>query len=88
MSLKEYRVVIYKEGSLANILLEAANVDSYKFTNFLNEYAAEGWTVRAIEREIRRTFLFFQQEGFIVILERDRNPIYSQQPAGTSPWVS
>jgi hypothetical protein len=34
--------------------------------------AEEGWRVITMEREIRRTLLFFGVESFLVILERDK----------------
>jgi Domain of unknown function (DUF4177) len=66
----EYKVVIYREGILGNIFLAGSKVDPVRFTNFLNVNAREGWIVKAMESEIRRTLLFFKREAFIVILER------------------
>lgn len=69
--MKEYKVVIYREGILGSIFLGESKVDPVKFTDFLNQNAEQGWRVVTMEREIRRAFLFFNQEAFLVILERD-----------------
>jgi hypothetical protein len=70
--MKEYKVIIFKESTLGSILLGQSKVDPIKFTNFLNLQAEEGWRVITMEREIRRTLLFFGVESFLVILEREK----------------
>lgn len=70
--MKEYKVVLYRESILSSIILSAAKVDPVKFSNFLNANAEDGWRVITMEREVRRTLLFFKREAFIVILERDK----------------
>jgi hypothetical protein len=61
---------MYREGLLGNIFLAGSRVNPMKFTNFLNENAAEGWRVVTMDRESRRELLFFKREAFVVILER------------------
>lgn len=67
---REYKVVLYREGLLGNIFLAGSRVNPIKFTNFLNENAAEGWRVVTMDRESRRELLFFKREAFVVIMER------------------
>ena len=66
----EYKVVIYQEGMLGSLLLGASKVDPVKFTDFLNEQAAEGWRVQTMEKDMRRMLLFWKREAYIVILGR------------------
>lgn len=66
----EYKCIIYQEALLGSILLGESKVDPDRFTDFLNRHAAQGWRVRAMERENRRTLLFFNREAFLVVLER------------------
>ena len=70
--MKEYKVVLYREGLLGNIFLAGSRVNPVKFSKFLNENAAEGWQVKTMDRESRRELLFFKREAFVVIMERDR----------------
>jgi hypothetical protein len=70
--MKEYQVLLYKEGMLGSFLFSSSKVNPERFGNYLNSQAAEGWRVVAIEREIRRMLLFWKREAFLVIMERDR----------------
>lgn len=70
--MKEYKVVIYREGILGSLFLGESKVDPDNFTEFLNEHAADGWRVVTIEREIRRMLLVSSREAYLVVLERDR----------------
>lgn len=70
--MKEYKVVIYREGILGSLFLGESKVDPDNFTEFLNEHAADGWRVITIEREIRRMLLVSSREAYLVVLERDR----------------
>ena len=70
--MKEYKVILYREGLLGNIFLAGSRVNPVKFSKFLNENAAEGWRVVTMDREARRELLFFKREAFLVIMERDR----------------
>ena len=56
---------------LGSLLLGQSKIDPAKFTEFLNEHAAQGWRVVTMEKEIRRMLLFFQREAFMVILEQE-----------------
>lgn len=66
----EYKVVIYREPLLGSLLLQGSRVDPKRYSQFLNENAAEGWRVITMERELRREFLFFKREAFLTIMER------------------
>ncbi len=70
--MKEYKVVLYAEGIFSSIFLGSGKVDPENLTDALNAYAAQGWEVKTMEKEIRRTFLFFSRETLVFILERDR----------------
>lgn len=70
--MKEYKVVIYREGILGSLFLGESKVDPERFTGFLNEHAAEGWRVITMEREIRRMLLVSSREAYLVVLERER----------------
>lgn len=71
--MKEYKVVIYREGLLGNIFLAGSKVNPVKFSDFLNLNAKDGWEVRAMDRESRRALLFFKREAFVVVMERELN---------------
>ena len=70
--MKEYKAVIYREGILGSLFLGESKVDPDRFTDFLNEYAAQGWRVITMEREIRRMLLVSSREAYLVVLERER----------------
>ncbi len=70
--MKEYKVVIYREGILGSLFLGESKVDPDRFTEFLNEQAAEGWRVITMEKEIRRMLLVSSREAYLVVLERDK----------------
>ena len=72
MRMKEYKVVIYREGVLGSLFLGESKVDPDRFTEFLNEHAAEGWRVITMEKEIRRMLLVSSREAYLVVLERDK----------------
>ncbi|MEM6671835.1 MAG: DUF4177 domain-containing protein [Planctomycetota bacterium] len=67
----EYKIVIYREPLLGSVLLQGSKVDPVKYSEFLNRNAAEGWRVKALERELRRELLFFKREAFVTVLERE-----------------
>lgn len=68
----EYKAVVYREGVWGSILLGSSKVDPVRFSEFLNTNAAQGWRVVTMEREIRRTLIFFKREAFVVLLERQK----------------
>lgn len=70
--MKEYKVVVYREGMLGSILLGASKVNPQKFTDFLNSNAQDGWQVVTMDKDIQRTLLLFRREAYVVILEKDR----------------
>lgn len=69
---KEYKVVIYQEGILGSLILGASKVNPVKFSEFLNQNAAEGWEVVTMEKDIRRMLLFWKRESYVVIMTRDK----------------
>jgi hypothetical protein len=70
--MREYNVIIYREGLLGSIFLGESKVNPERFAGFLNEHAREGWEVVTMEREIRRTLVLFKREAYIVIMARSR----------------
>ena len=71
-AMKEYKVVIYQEGALSSLVFGAANSNADKFSAFLNETAKEGWRVITMQKDMRRLFLFWQREAYLIVMERDR----------------
>jgi hypothetical protein len=71
-SMKEYKVVLYQEGMLGSLLLGSSKVDPVRFSDFLNKNAQDGWRVVTMEKDIRRMFLFWNREAYLVVMERDR----------------
>lgn len=72
MNRREYKVIVYQEGLLGSLFFGQSKVDPERMTDFLNEHAEDGWRVVAMERESRRTLLFWEREAFMVVLERER----------------
>jgi hypothetical protein len=70
--MKEYKVVLYQEGIVGSLFLGQSKVNPVRFSEFLNENAEEGWRVVTMEKDIRRMFLFFAREAFLVVLEREK----------------
>lgn len=70
--MKEYKVIVYREGVLGSLLLGAAKVNPKKFSDFLNSNAADGWRVITMEKDISRLVLFFKREAYVVIMEREQ----------------
>lgn len=70
--MKEYKVVIYREGLLGSLFLGESKVDPDNFTEFLNEQARKGWRVVTMERETRRMLLVSSREAYLVVMERDQ----------------
>lgn len=69
----EYKVVIYREGMLGSLFLQASKVDPVRFSEFLNNNAQQGWEVVTMEREQRRMLIFFKREAFMVIMKREKS---------------
>ncbi len=70
--MKEYKIFLYTESIFTSILFNGGKVNPEKLTKALNRQAQEGWEVKALQRENRRTFLFFAREAFVFVLERER----------------
>ncbi len=68
----EYKVFLYSESVFASIFFNGGKVDPIRLTEALNRQAEEGWEVVTMEREKRRTFLFFSREAFVFILKREK----------------
>lgn len=73
--MKEYKVVIYQEGALSSLVFGTANSNADKFSTFLNNIAQEGWRVITMQKDIRRLFLFWQREAYLIVMERDRGQV-------------
>jgi len=69
--MKEYKIYLYSESVFSSIFFNGGKINPEKLTQELNRLAAEGWTVKAVERENRRTMLFYTRESFMFVLERD-----------------
>lgn len=70
----EYKAIVYMEGALGSLILGNSKVDPIKFTEFLNRNGSQGWEVVTMEREMRRLFLLWQREAFVVIMKRTLPP--------------
>ena len=89
MMKKECRVVIYKEGLLGSLFFGEAKADPDKMSQFLSSYTREGWEVKTMSVERRRTALFWSREAYLFVL--DRQHIGTQhrhllQDLGQLPW--
>jgi uncharacterized protein DUF4177 len=67
----EYKAIVYREGALASLFLGAAKINPMKFTDFLNDNAADGWRVVTMDKDIQRMLLFFRREAYVVIMSRE-----------------
>ena len=74
--MKEYKVYIYKESTISSLLFNGGKVDEQKLEWELNRLAAQGWEVKTIERENRRTLLFHTREAMVIILEREKKSAF------------
>lgn len=70
--MKEYKVVIYQEGALSSLLFGAANSNAEKFSDFLNQNAREGWRVVTMEKDMRRLFLLWKREAYLIVMEKEQ----------------
>ena len=66
--MNEALVVHYNESALSTLFLGSAKVDTKRLTSFLNIYLNDGFSIKAVQREQRRMFLFFKREAFIIFL--------------------
>ncbi len=66
----EYQVIIYTESAVTALLPGGGRVDPERFAAFINGHARRGWKVVTMEREKRRTLLFWSREAFLVVMER------------------
>ena len=66
----ECRVVIYKEGLLGSMFFGEAKADPDKMSRFLTEYTQQGWEVKTMAVERRRSALFWSREAYLFVLER------------------
>ena len=67
---KECRVVIYKEGLLGSMFFGEAKAEPDKMSRFLTEYTQQGWEVKTMAVERRRSALFWSREAYLFVLER------------------
>ncbi len=70
--MKEYKAVVYQEGMISSIIFGSAKVDPENLSRFLNDNARDGWRVVTMEKDERRTLLFWKREAYVILLERDR----------------
>lgn len=70
--MKEYKVFLYSENVFSSIFFNGGKVNPLRLTEALNEQAEEGWEVKTMEKENRRTLLFFTRETLVFILERNK----------------
>ena len=70
--MKEYKAVVYQEGMISSIIFGSAKVDPENLSRFLNDNARDGWRVITMEKDERRTLLFWKREAYVILLERDR----------------
>ena len=70
--MKEYKIFLYTENIFTSIFFNGGKVNPEKLTQSLNQQAKQGWEVKALQRENRRTFLFFSREAFVFVLERNK----------------
>ena len=52
------------------MILGDSKVNPERMTEMLNEFGRQGWRVVTMERESRRSLLFFNREAFLIVLER------------------
>ena len=79
----EYQVILYTEGSLSAFLPGGGRVDPQRFSAFINGHARKGWRVVTMEREQRRTLLFWSREAFMRRSIRSSVPLRFR--SGTMP---
>ena len=70
--MNEYKAILYKEGILGSIFLGGSKIDPERLTAFINIHASEGWDVVTMEKDIRRTLIFFKREAYVIIMKRPR----------------
>jgi hypothetical protein len=70
--MKEYKVVVYREGILGTLFFGSSQIDPEKFTHFLNEHASAGWRVIAVELDVARMLLIKKRSTYFVIMEREK----------------
>jgi hypothetical protein len=83
--MKEYKVIVYREGLFGSMIFGESKVNPEKMTDFLNDHARGGWRVVTMERERRRELLFFSREAFLITMERDKQMAQSARPAASVP---
>ncbi|MCO6552342.1 MAG: DUF4177 domain-containing protein [Gilliamella sp.] len=71
--MKEYKVVVFQESALSSLILGSAIANEVKFSEFLNKHAQEGWRVVTMEKDLRRLFLFWTREAYLIVMERERS---------------
>ncbi|WP_085248372.1 DUF4177 domain-containing protein [Gilliamella mensalis] len=69
--MKEYKVVVFQESSLSSLLLGTANANEVKFSEFLNKHAQAGWRVVTMAKDMRRLFLLWKKESYLIVMERE-----------------
>ena len=70
--MKEYQFLVYAESTWTAFIPGGGKVDPVNLSAFVNEHAANGWQVVTMERENRRTFLFWKREAIVLCMEREK----------------
>ncbi len=70
--MKEYQVLIYQEPAYTAFIPGGGKVNPVVFSAFINQHASNGWEVKTVERESRRTAFFWKREAMVLIMERER----------------
>ena len=73
--MNEALVINYNESALSTLFLGSSKVNTERLTSYLNTYLKEGFSIKAVQREERRMFLFFKRDAFIIFLEKKFNLI-------------
>ncbi len=68
--MKEYKVVIIKEGGISTLLFGTGKLPPLKIEETLNTLAKEGWSLEFMLIEQRRLFWFWEREVAVITMAR------------------
>ncbi|VTN09147.1 Uncharacterised protein [Raoultella terrigena] len=83
---KECRVVLYKEGILGSMFFGEAKADPDKMSRFLNEYTMQGWEVKTMSVERRRTGLSGHGKPIFSYLNAPLIPLFARPLAARASY--
>lgn len=78
--MKEYKVILVKEGGISTILFGTGKLPLTKIEESLNTSAKDRWEMQFMIIEKRRMFLLLEREVAVITLVRD---IVSNTPASS-----